>query len=266
MNLNEILAIASKYFWEYGPKILIALVIYLVGSYIIKKVSRLFRQVLSRNSIDPSLSKFFASVVDIGLKVILLLVVAGRLGFETTSFIALFSALTLAIGFALQGSLGNFASGVLILLFKPYKIGDLITVDEKSGVVDEIQIFNTILSTAQGKKIIIPNGKVTEGPIENISSTEVVRVDVVIDVKDNTQLSKLKPIIEEVIQKYPAKIKDKPIHLKIIGFPRDAMSVEIGCWVEGSAYWDTFYYLNEAIKEAFDAHSIEFAKEDKTED
>ncbi|NOT38809.1 MAG: mechanosensitive ion channel [Saprospiraceae bacterium] len=262
MNINSILEMAEKYAWEYGPKILVAAIIYFVGSFFIKKISIIFKSILVTNKIDASLSKFFGSAVDIGLKIVLFLIIAGSLGFETTSFIAIFSALTLAIGFALQGSLGNFASGVLILLFKPYKLGDLITVDDKSGVVDEIQIFNTILITSQGKKIIIPNGKITEGPIENITSDEAVRVDILIDVMDNTDFQKLKPIIQSITDAFENKLSDKSYHLAIIGFPKDAMTLEIGCWTTGEHYWKAYYYLFETVKEKFDQHNIVLSKED----
>jgi small conductance mechanosensitive channel len=256
---------AIDYAWEYGPNIVLSLVMLIGGLWIIKRVSNGFNQLLKARKIDESLRPFFASMVDVAMKVVLLLMVAGRMGFETTSFIAVFSALAFAIGLALQGSLGNFASGVLILLFRPYKVGDYITVAGHHGKVAEIQIFNTILSTPQGKIIIFPNGKMTEGPIENIGEHAEVRSEVIVFLKDKTSINLVRAVSEEVIQKCPHAVPNKPPFVQITGFPKDAMKVEIGCWTTGDHLLDTFYYLNEELKKAFDVVGIEMSKKDEEE-
>ncbi len=254
---DEGIEIAKKY----GPNLILALAMLVGGLWVIKRVSATFAHVLKTRNVDTSLRPFFSSMLDVAMKIFLLLVVAGKLGFETTSFIAIFSALAFAIGLALQGSLGNFASGILILLFRPYKVGDQITVVEKSGRVDEIQIFNTILMTPAGKRIIIPNGKMSEGPIENIHLGDEVRSDVKIDVKDDTSINLLRAVVGEVVNKCPFRVAGKDAFVEIEGFPRDAMTVTIGCWTVGEKYSDTFYYLNEELKKAFDAVGIVLAKE-----
>lgn len=261
MDVNSYLEKSIQFALQYGPNIVLSLVILIGGLWFIKRISTTFSSLLKARNVDESLRPFFASMVDIGLKVVLLLVVAGRLGFETTSFIAIFSALAFAIGLALQGSLGNFASGVLILLFRPYKVGDVISVADKSGRVDEIQIFNTILSTPSGKKIIIPNGKVTEGPIENVVAGGEVRSEVKIDVLDTTSIALLRPVCAEVVRKCPFALAGREPFVEIEGFPRDAISVVVGCWTTGEHFWDTFYYLNEELKKAFDTVGIVLAKE-----
>jgi len=145
--------------WRFGPKFLAALLIFFIGLWIIRRLTRGFDAFLRRRKVDESLRPFFTSLSDTGLKVILIFMVANTVGIETTSFIAVFSAVAFSVGLALQGSLGNFASGVLILLFKPYRVGDLITVDGRTGVVAEIQIFNTVLKNDHGKKSSFRTGK-----------------------------------------------------------------------------------------------------------
>jgi small conductance mechanosensitive channel len=248
--------------WTYGPNALIAAALLIGGLWAIRRITRIFDLFLRQRNVDESLRPFFASLVDVGLKVVLLIVVAGRIGLETTSFIAVFSAIAFSVGLALQGSLGNFASGVLILLFRPYKVGDLLTVADKTGVVLEIQIFNTILRTPQNKRIIIPNGKMTEGPIENVAEKAEVRVDVRMDVQDDTPIQLLRSVSENVLRHCPYALDHKDPFVKIAGFGRDAMTAEIGCWVNGEHYVETGYYLYEELKKAFDAVGIIMAKED----
>ncbi|MBK8555281.1 MAG: mechanosensitive ion channel family protein [Lewinellaceae bacterium] len=249
--------------WEYGPKILTALALLVGGLWVIKRITRVFDGFLRARNVDDSLRPFFASLVDVGMKVALLLVVASTIGLETTSFIAIFSAIAFSVGLALQGSLGNFASGVLILLFRPYKVGDMIAVEDKMGKVAEIQIFNTVLLTPQGKRIIIPNGKITEAAIENIGEMSEVRTDVIIQVKDYTPIPTLRTAAAEAIMRCPHRLEGHPIFVEISGFPRDAMQVEVGCWTTGAYYWDTFYFLHESMKIAIDDHGIELAQEDR---
>lgn len=262
MEPNQYIDRFIEFAWTYGPKVLTAIALLVGGLWIIKRFSRAFDAFLKARKIDDSLRPFFTSLVDVGMKVVLLLIVAGTVDIETTSFIAIFSAIAFSVGLALQGSLGNFASGVLILLFRPFKVGDLITVADKTGNVAEIQIFNTILITSQHKRIIIPNGKLTEGPIENITQKGEVRVDIKVDVKDDTAITLLRSVAENVIRHCPHGLEGKPPFVQISGFPRDAMSVEVGCWTTGEFYDETAYYLYEELKKAFDAVGIKMAQED----
>lgn len=262
MEPNQYLDQFTTFAWTYGPKILTALALLIGGLWVIKRFSRGFDSFLKARKVDDSLRPFFTSMVDVGMKVVLLLVVASTVDIETTSFIAIFSAIAFSVGLALQGSLGNFASGVLILLFRPFKVGDLISVADKTGNVAEIQIFNTILVTNQHKRIIIPNGKLTEGPIENITQKGEVRVDIRVDVKDDTSITLLRSVSENVVRHCPHALEGKPPFVQISGFPRDAMTTEIGCWTTGEFYDDTAYYLYEELKKAFDAVGIKMAQED----
>ncbi len=247
--------------WTYGPQVLMAIALLIVGFGVIKRLVRGFDVFMRKRKLDDSLRPFFLSLLDVGLKVILLLVVASMVGLETTSFIAIFSALAFSVGLALQGSLGNFASGVLILLFRPYKVGDLLTVNGMTGHVAEIQIFSTVLLTQQGKRIIIPNGKMTEGAIENMGHDTPVQAQVSLLVDAESSLDHIRQIAEDVIRRSAHAMPDRLPSVQVSGMSRDDMKIDIGCWTSGQHYNDTLDYLYEALKSAFDANGIKLAKE-----
>jgi small conductance mechanosensitive channel len=251
----------TKLAWAYGPKILSAILLFIGGLWLIRRLTRGFDVFLRKRKVDESLRPFFTSLADTTMKIALLLVVANLIGLETTSFIAVFSAIAFSVGLALQGSLGNFASGVLILLFRPYKVGDLINVSEKTGKVIEIQIFNTILHTSEGKRIIIPNSKMTEGPIESISETGDIQVEVKVLVDAKTSLDLLRALADEVVCRYQHAVPGKPAEVSISGISRDDMKVVIACWTTGAYYEETLDYMYESLKRAFDAAGVLLAKE-----
>jgi small conductance mechanosensitive channel len=205
-------------------------------------------------------------MVEVGMKVALMLVVAGQLGFETTSFIAVVSALAFAIGLALQGSLGNFASGVLILLFRPYQVGDIVKVQEMIGRVSEIQIFNTILITPDERRIIIPNGEITKNAIENIASESPVRCDVIFHLKQETSIPLVRATCDELMRRVPDTLPERGSSVMVTGYPMEAVRVAIGFWTIGKHYHDVHFKMYEEIKSAFDQVGIELSVEDRAED
>lgn len=254
-----------EFAWYFGPKVLAAAVLFFICLWIIKRLTRGFDIFLRRRKVDESLRPFFTSLSDTGLKVILVFMVANTIGIETTSFIAIFSAVAFSIGLALQGSLGNFASGVLILLFRPFKVGDYLSIGDKTGKVTEIQIFSTVLTTTTGKKIIIPNGKITEGPIENIAESAEVQAEVTLLLNSNASLELIRRIAGEVAAQCPYGLPGKPASVQVAGITRDDMKVEIDVWMLGEHYEETMDYLYEALKRAFDESGIELAKERRRE-
>lgn len=251
--------------WNYGPQVLMAIALLIVGMWVIKRFTRGLDAFLRTRKVDDSLRPFFLSLTEVGLKVVLLLVVASMVGLETTSFIAIFSALAFSVGLALQGSLGNFASGVLILLFKPYRVGDLIKVVGLAGTVKEIQIFNTILLTPQGKRIIIPNGKMTDGPIENIAEGAEVQAEVTVLVDSETSLDALRRVAEEVVARCRHRLPDRPAAVQLAGITRDDLKAQIGCWTTGRHYEETLHFMFEALNQAFADAGIKLAKERRRE-
>lgn len=250
---------------EYGPKVVVALLLLVIGLWIIRRITASFRAMLKRRQVDDSLRPFLSSLVDAGLKVALLLMVAGQIGIETTSFIAIFSAVAFAVGLALQGSLGNFASGVLILLFRPYRVGDLITVAGNFGHVAEIQIFNTILSNEHGKKIIIPNAKMTEGAIVNIEHGVDVQVEVTLLLVSETNLAAVREAAEAAAARCPWRLPERGTDVVVTGLSRDDMKVDFSWWTTGEHYIETLDYMPEALMEEFATRNIQLAKERRRE-
>lgn len=251
--------------WIYGPKVVSAVLLIIIGLWVIKRLTRGFDMFLRTKKVDPSLRPFFASLCDTGLKAILILMVASTIGIETTSFIAVFSAVAFSIGLALQGSLGNFASGVLILLFRPFRVGDLISVSDKTGKVSEIQVFSTVLMTSSGKKIIIPNGKMMEGPIENIADGSDVQAEVSLLLNSKTPLDWLRATVDEVAARCPYGSGFGPASVQISGMNREDMKVQIAVWTKGETYEETLHFLYEELKKAFEVAGIELAKERRKE-
>lgn len=254
-----------EFTWTYGPTVVISLALLLGGWWLISRFIRGFDNFLKNREVDPTLRPFFITLTNIGLKTVLVLMVAGNIGLQTTSFIAAFTAIAFSVGLALQGSLGNFASGVLILLFRPYKVGDLINAAGKTGRVREIQIFNTILMTSSGKKIIVPNGKMTEGPIENIAEATEVQVEVALLVDIDTPLPLLRQVASEVATRCPGALPGREATVQISGITRDDMKVLIACWTMGEHYEDALNYLYEELKTAFQAADVRLAKERRRE-
>lgn len=250
---------------QFGPKIVSALILLFVGMWLIRRVVRSFGAVLVKRNVDASLRPFLVTLIDVALKVAMLLVVASQLGIETTSFIAVFSAIAFAIGLALQGSLGNFASGVLILLFRPYRVGDLLSVEDFTGYVSEIQIFNTILMTEHGKKIIIPNSKITEGPIENIALGEDVQVEISILLDSNTSVPAIREAAIAAAAECPWLIEGRPAEVVISGLNREDMKVDIAWWTKGEHYIHTLDFIHEALRSAFETRGIGLARERRRE-
>jgi len=239
-----------------APSILLAIVTLIIGFIIIGYISRIINNIFKARQVEHSLSSFLSSLMNVGLKVMLLLSVAGMLGIQTTSFIAIFTALAFAIGTALSGSLGNFASGVLILLFKPYKVGDLVTLNDKTGTVSGIHIFNTELITVDNKKIILPNSMVTSNPITNISGQGVIRVDMQFKVSSDEDIDKVRSVIKAVADKNDIILKEPGIDVLVNSLTDTGIKFDIRPWCKSEHFWDVYYYMQEGIKKAFVREAI----------
>ena len=255
----------TDFAWIYGPKVLTAVVMLVAGLWIIRRLSRAFAAFLQMRNVDESLRPFFASLVDVAMKVALLLVVAGSVGLETTSFIAVFSAVAFSVGLALQGSLGNFASGVLILLFKPYKISDLLTVNGLTGQVTEIQIFSTVLKTSQGITIVIPNSKMTEGAIKKITHNSEVQSNISVLLEADSDLQRVREAVEAAAEKCPWRLENHPTGVSVTGISRDDLEVNISWWTLGEHHAPNMETMYEALYAAFQSRGIKTAKERRRE-
>lgn len=242
---------------EYGLKIIGAIVIWVIGSWIIKKLVRGTRTVMTKRDFDESLQKFLLNLISWLLKILLILAILSQLGVETTSFAAILAAAGLAIGMALQGSLGNFAGGVLIMIFKPFKIGDFIEAQGETGTVKEIEIFTTKLTTPDNKEIIIPNGSLSNGNITNYSTEDTRRVDVTFGVGYESDIKKTKEVILSVVEANPSILKDPAPAINVSELGDSSINFFTRVWVKKEDYWDVKFSMIENTKEALDAAGID---------
>ena len=241
---------------EYGPKLLLAIITLIIGLWIIKHFVKIAEKGMHKGKTDKTLQPFMKSLLAWVLKILLFLSVASMVGIETTSFIAIFSAATLAIGLALQGSLSNFAGGVLLLIFKPYKIGDLIEAQGHLGVVKHIQIFNTILLNPQNKTIIVPNGAVASNSIINYSEEGQLRVDLSAGISYDSDIRKAKDVLVKVLEKNPKVLKDPAPFVGVSELGDSSVNFAVRPWATVEDYWDVYFGINEEIKYALDEAGI----------
>ncbi|HHB80061.1 MAG TPA: mechanosensitive ion channel [Saprospiraceae bacterium] len=248
--------IAKETIENYGPKVIGAVLTLIIGFWVIGKIVNIVRKLMDKRDIDPSLKPFFLSLVSIALKVMLLLSVAGMFGIQTTSFIAIFSALAFAIGMALQGNLGHFASGVMLLLFKPFKVGDLVDVQGNVGVVEAITLFNTTLLTPENKRIFLPNGFVTGGPITNISGQGEIKVFLTFGIGYDDNIDVAKEIIQGVADSCPQVLSEKGTDIFVTELADSSVNFAVRPWCKSEHYWDVYFYMQEHIKKQFDKAGI----------
>jgi small conductance mechanosensitive channel len=243
-----------------APLVAKGLLTLVIGFWGANKLSDIVKSSLTRRKIDENVRPFLVSALNVGIKVLVIITVAGMAGIETTSFIAVITALAFAIGSALSGSLGHFASGVLILLFRPYKVSDLVKIGEFVGTVDEIQIFNTILRTLDNRRIIIPNGIITQGSITNISAQGELRVDIDIFTEINADIESVKKLIQEVAENCPLIIRPKQVDILLHDFKEGSCHFIVRAWCVSEYYWDVFYFMKENIKKKLAQEGIEMPK------
>ncbi|GMN09184.1 small-conductance mechanosensitive channel MscS [Croceitalea sp. MTPC9] len=242
---------------EFGPRLLGAILIYIVGSWIIKKLMKVLRKGMSAQEYDKSLQKFLLSLAKWALTIFLIITVISTLGVETTSFAAIIAAAGLAIGLALQGSLSNFAGGVLIIIFKPYKIGDLIEAQGVLGSVKEIEIFTTKLITPQNKLAIIPNGAMANGNIINYTTEGKMRVDTVVGVDYGSDIKKTKDVLLEMLKANPKVLQDPAPSVNVEALADSSVNLAVRPYCKPEDYWDVYFGTIEGTKEALDKAGIE---------
>ena len=230
---------------QYGLKLLGAIAVLIIGLWIIKMLVRASFKIMDRSKIDPSLSSFLKSLVDILLKILLIISVMGMMGIEMTSFIAILGAAGLAIGMALSGTLQNFAGGVMVLIFKPYKVGDLIDAQGYLGIVKEIQIFVTILTTLDNKTVIIPNGPLSNGSLTNYSTQPERRVDWVFGIAYGDDYDTAKAMLLKMMEEDKRILKNPAPFVALGELADSSVNLTVRAWVKASDYWDVFFDMNE---------------------
>lgn len=247
----------SDLFIQYGVNIISAIIILFIGNMIVKAVANSVAKVLESKQMDKAVVQFIHGLVRYLLFVIVLIAALGRLGVQTASVVAVIGAAGLAIGLALQGSLSNFAAGVLIVAFRPFKSGDYVEVGGVAGSVEAIQIFQTVLKTPDNKMVVVPNSSVIGGPITNYSRHETRRVDMVIGVSYKSDLKKTKQVLRETLEKDPRILKDPDVTIGVHTLADSSVNFVVRPWVKTSDYWPVYFDNMQAIKEALDANGIE---------
>lgn len=242
-----------------GPPLLLGILILIIGLKIIKKIQEVTAKALRLANFNESLVPFLSSVVAVGLKIVLFLAVASIVGIDTASFVAILAAASFAVGLALQGSLSNFAAGIIILVFRPYKTGDWIEVNDKFGKVEEIQIFNTIIVTPGKKTLIIPNGQVVDNIVTNFSEKGQVRLELSVTMPYGENFPNVQRIILDVLDNTPGVLKDPVPSVGIETFDSHSIVLTVRPFVLPDDYWDVTFEVNQRIKAAFYENKIKVA-------
>ncbi len=240
----------------YGPKVLLAIITYIIGSWLIKKIVILLDKGLEKSKTDVSLRGFLRSLISVGLKLLLIISVITMLGVATTSLIAILGAAGLAVGLALQGSLSNFAGGVLILFFKPFEVGDYIKTSSHEGKVEEIQIFVTILRTLDNKRIIIPNSILSNDVLVNVYKNERVRLSHTFGIGYQDNIDEARAAIMRVVEKTKGILKDPPPSVQVSAHGDSAVELLLWTWVKPEDHWSVHFELYEEVKKEFDKSGI----------
>lgn len=235
-----------------------AVVTLMIGFWLVGRLSKIIEKVLKSKEIDISLQKFLIRIVSIGLKVLVLISVAGLVGIPTTSFIAVIGAAGLAIGLALQGSLANFAGGVLILFLKPFKVGDFIEGAGHSGTVEDISIFYTNMTTVKNQVVIIPNAQLSNDSIINYSQKPIRRLDLVFGIDYSDDIDKAKEVLQKMISSEQRVLDDPSFMIGVDALGDNAVNIVTKSWCKNEDYWDLNYEFMEKVKKEFDANEISF--------
>ncbi len=253
---DEIIMHALELAKKFTPKLIFAIVCLIIGLWVIKRLSKITQSRLLSKGLDVSLQTFLRSLVNIGLKIILIVIVANILGIGSSSFVTILGAASLAIGLALQGSLSNFAGGVLILMFKPYKINDVVEINGISGVVKEIQIFNTIVLTHDLKTVIFPNGSVSNSTMTNLTKNGILRNEVQIQLPIEVDLDKMKQMFLDEVFKIPNVLKTPAPFIMVLKITDNVVIISIRTFTTIEHFGDINSIILERVKKIINAHNI----------
>lgn len=256
MSIGQILNQLTGIAVEYGPKLIGAVIVWIIGTWVIKALTGAFSRMMDKSKTDASLKSFLKGFAGILLKVMLAISVLGMLGVEMTSFIALLGAAGLAVGIALSGMLQNFAGGVMILIFKPFKVGDLIDAQGHLGLVHEIQVFNTILKTLDNKTIIIPNAGLSTSSMTNYSTEERRRVDWEFGIGYGDDVDKARAVIKKMCDEDLRILKDPEVFIAVSELGDSSVNLTVRAWVNTADYWEVFFGMNENVYKTFSKEGL----------
>ena len=256
VDVNGLTEKATEMTMFYAPKLLLAVITLIIGLWLIGIATRGIEYVLEKRNLDVSLRKWLSSITNVALKACLLISVISMIGVQTTSFLAVLGAAGLAIGLALQGSLSNFAGGVLILIFKPYQVGDYIQANGEEGVVEAIDVFFTFLKTLDNKHVILPNGPLANGNLVNFTRDEIRRVDLSVGISYNDNVDTAIDALIAMIKEDERALTDPAPFVGVTGYGDSSVDLTVRIWCKTEHYWDVFFDNNKKIKPALDAANI----------
>ncbi|EFU70465.1 mechanosensitive ion channel family protein [Aliarcobacter butzleri] len=250
---NNIVEVIASHVFSF----IVALLIFFIGKWIVNKIVTILGKVLRKiNGIDETLVKFLENIVYYALLTVVIIAALNKLGIATTSFLAILGAAGLAIGLALKDSLGNFASGVMIVIFKPFKVGDSVVAGGVTGTVTEVTIFNTVFLTADNQKIIVPNSSITGGSITNVNANDTRRVDIIVGISYEDNIKHAKEVLANIINENSKVLKDKSVGINVTELADSSVNLTINVWVKSSDFASTKAELLESIKTTFDEVGI----------
>jgi small conductance mechanosensitive channel len=258
VNLEQVIQQVITFCVDAGKSILLAAVIFIAGRFLISVINRLVAQMMERRKIDATIQSFLRSFINILLTILLLISVVSALGVNTTSFAALLASAGVAVGMALSGNLQNLAGGLIILLFKPYKVGDYVDAQGVSGTVKEIQIFHTVLITPDNKIIYVPNGSLSSGSVTNYSLSQLRRVDWTVGVEYGTEIEKVRQTVLDLIKKDGRILTEPAPFIALSALADSSVNITIRVWVKNEDYWGVFFDMNQNIYEVFNREGISF--------
>jgi small conductance mechanosensitive channel len=251
-QLQAIIEVVTRF----GLQVLAAIAVFVIGRWLARRISLLIQRGLKRANTDPALIGFFGNISYFGILVLVVVAAVGQLGVQTTSFIAVLGAAGLAIGLALQGSLANFAAGMLLILFRPFKAGDFIEAAGSAGIVEEIELFTTRLRTPDNKTVIVPNAQVTSGSITNYSDRETRRLDLEFGVSYGDDLDRVRQIIGEVLGEEARLLSEPEPTVGLLSLGDSSVNFAVRPWVRSEDYWPVHFAVQEAMKKRFDREGI----------
>lgn len=256
LDVNTIMDTATTLGTELGIKVLTAAAIFFIGRWIVHLVVNAARKAMAKMKMEATLEKFLSNILNAALLIVVVITTIGAMGVQTTSLLAVLGAAGLAIGLALQGSLSNFASGVLIVAFRPYKVGDFIEAGGVSGSVEEVQIFTTVLKTADNKQIIVPNSQIMNGTITNFSAHDIRRVDLVVGCGYEDDIDKVYSVLKDIIDSQPLILQDPAPSIALNTLADSSVNFNVRPWCNSGDYWTVYNQVTEQVKRQFDEKGL----------
>lgn len=258
VELSKLLETLIGFALQAGKSILVAIIIYVVGRFIIRMVNKIVAKVLVKRNVDLTIQSFVKSFVNVLLTTLLIVAVVNALGVDTTSFAALLASVGLAAGMALSGNLQNLAGGILLLLFRPFRVGDYITAQGESGTVKEIQILHTIIVTVDNRDVILPNGALSSGNMTNFSKEPLRRVDLTIGVEYGQDIDRVREVLQKLFAADTRILQDPAPFVALGALSSSSVDITIRLWVKSEDYWGVFFDTNETIYKTFNKEGINF--------